>query len=242
MKHIIILLVAILGFNSANAQWWGNNKRIKGNGEVITKTFNTSDYDKVSGKSSIDIILVEGKEGTITVEAESNIMEYIEVEVKGNKLEIGLKDGTNYSTRKGIKVTVNVESINGLSMAGSGDITSKMKLKSRNMDISVAGSGDITAEVESENLQVNIAGSGDVKLNGRAEYLDANVAGSGDIDALNLKANNVDASIAGSGDVSVYCTGGELKASIVGSGDLRYKGTTSSVKKSVMGSGDITKI
>ncbi len=242
MKHIILLLVAILGFNSANAQWWGNNKRIKGNGEVITKTFNTANFDKISGKSSIDIILVEGKEGIITVEAESNIMEYIEIEVKGNKLEIGLKDGTNYNTRKGINVTVNVESINALSMSGSGDIKSHMNLKSRNLEISVAGSGNIISQVESQNLEVHIAGSGDVTLNGRTENLDANIAGSGDIEAMSLKAYNVEASIAGSGDVSVYCTGGKLRASIVGSGDLTYKGTTSSIKKSVLGSGDITKI
>lgn len=242
MKNCIILLVTLLAINSANAQWWGNNKRLKGNGEVITKTFTTEDYDEVSGRSSFDIILVSGTEGKISVEAESNIMEHIEIEVKNGNLKIGMEDGYNISTRKGIVVTVPVERISGLSMAGSGDILSKLKLKSKNMDISVAGSGDISTEVESENLEISIAGSGDVKVNGRTENLEANVAGSGDISALNLKANNVNASIAGSGDVSVYCNGGDLKASIVGSGDLRYKGKAKSVKKSVMGSGDITKM
>jgi hypothetical protein len=242
MKQILLLLIAILAINSANAQWWSSNKRIDGNGQIVTKVFNTSDYDKISGRNSLNIVLVEGKEGTITVEAESNIMEHLEVEVKGDRLEIGIEDGYNINTRKGIQVTVTIESISSLSMAGSGDITSTVKLKSRNMNISVAGSGDIAVEVTSEKLRVSIAGSGDVKLIGRAEHLDASVAGSGDISAFNLKANNVNASIAGSGDVSVYCNGGELQASIIGSGDLRYKGTTSKIKKSIMGSGDITKM
>jgi hypothetical protein len=242
MKRILLLLIAILGMHTANAQWWSSNKRIDGNGQIETKVFNTSDYDKIAGRNSINIVLVEGKEGTITVEAESNIMQHLEVEVKGDRLEIGIEDGYNINTRKGIQVTVTVESISNLSMAGSGDITSTMKLKSRNMNISVAGSGDIAVEVASEKLRVSIAGSGDVKLSGRTEYLDASVAGSGDISAYNLKANNVDASIAGSGDISVYCNGGELQASIIGSGDLRYKGTASQIKKSIMGSGDITKM
>jgi hypothetical protein len=242
MKQILLLLIAILAINTANAQWWSSNKRIDGNGQIVTKVFNTSDYDKISGRNSLNIVLVEGKEGTITVEAESNIMEHLEVEVKGDRLEIGIEDGYNINTRKGIQVTVTIESISSLSMAGSGDITSTVKLKSRNMNISVAGSGDIAVEVTSEKLRVSIAGSGDVKLSGRAEHLDASVAGSGDISAFNLKANNVNASIAGSGDVSVYCNGGELQASIIGSGDLRYKGTTSKIKKSIMGSGDITKM
>jgi hypothetical protein len=242
MKQILLLLIAILGINTANAQWWSSNKRVDGNGQIVTKVFNTSDYDKISGRNSLNIVLVEGKEGTITVEAESNIMEHLEVEVKGDRLEIGIEDGYNINTRKGIQVRVPVKSISSLSMAGSGDITSTVKLKSRNMHISVAGSGDIALEVTSEKLRVSIAGSGDIKLSGRTEHLDASVAGSGDISAFNLKANNVDASIAGSGDVSVYCNGGELQASIIGSGDLRYKGTTSKIKKSIMGSGDITKM
>ncbi|MEN8817340.1 MAG: head GIN domain-containing protein [Nonlabens sp.] len=242
MKNTIVLLVILLGFNNVNAQWWKSNKRVKGNGEVISKTFNTSDYDKISGSNSIDITLVKGKEGTITVQAESNIMEHLEIEVNGNKLEIGIEDGYNINTRKGIKVRVPVEKIFSLSMAGSGDIKSNMTLKSRDMQISVAGSGDIAVAVESEKLDVSIAGSGDVKISGRTEYLDASVAGSGGISGFDLKANHVDASIAGSGDVSVYCTGGKLKASIVGSGDLRYKGTTSEVKKNIMGSGEITKM
>jgi hypothetical protein len=242
MKQILLLLIAILAINTANAQWWSSNKRIDGNGQIVTKVFNTSDYDKISGRNSLNIVLVEGKEGTITVEAESNIMEHLEVEVKGDRLEIGIEDGYNINTRKGIQVRVPVKNISSLSMAGSGDITSTVKLKSRNMHISVAGSGDIAVEVTSEKLRVSIAGSGDIKLSGRTEHLDASVAGSGDISAFNLKANNVDASIAGSGDVSIYCTGGELQASIIGSGDLRYKGTTSKIKKSIMGSGDITKM
>jgi hypothetical protein len=242
MKQILLLLIAILGINTANAQWWSSNKRVDGNGQIVTKVFNTSDYDKISGRNSLNIVLVEGKEGTITVEAESNIMEHLEVEVKGDRLEIGIEDGYNINTRKGIQVRVPVKSISSLSMAGSGDITSTVKLKSRNMHISVAGSGDIALEVTSEKLRVSIAGSGDIKLSGRTEHLDASVAGSGDISAFNLKANNVDASIAGSGDVSVYCNGGELQASIIGSGDLRYKGTTSKIKKSILGSGGITKM
>jgi hypothetical protein len=242
MKQILLLLIAILGINTANAQWWSSNKRVDGNGQIVTKVFNTSDYDKISGRNSLNIVLVEGKEGTITVEAESNIMEHLEVEVKGDRLEIGIEDGYNINTRKGIQVRVPVKSISSLSMAGSGDITSTVKLKSRNMHISVAGSGDIAVEVTSEKLRVSIAGSGDIKLSGRTEHLDASVAGSGDISAFNLKANNVDASIAGSGDVSVYCNGGELQASIIGSGDLRYKGNTSKIKKSILGSGGITKM
>ncbi|AZQ44288.1 head GIN domain-containing protein [Nonlabens ponticola] len=242
MKKVIIVAIALIAFQSTNAQWWSSNKKVSGNGDVITQTFNTDDYDQIKVAGSMDVVLVAGTEGTIEVEAESNIMEYLEIETKGDKLEIGVKDGININTRKGIMVTVPVKDISRISMAGSGDISSDLTLKSDKMEVSVAGSGDITLTTESRALELNVAGSGDLKMSGRTENLNASVAGSGDISAYGLKANNVRASIAGSGDVSVFCNGGKMNASIVGSGDLRYKGKTSDIKKSVMGSGDITKM
>jgi hypothetical protein len=241
MKKIILLAIAIIGFQSANAQWFGN-KKVSGNGDVVTRTFNTSNYDEISVEGSMDVELIAGKEGEIKVEAESNLMEYLEIETKGDRLTIGFQNGINLSTREGIKIYVPVEKIESINLSGSGDIFSELTLKSEKMRISVAGSGDIKLKTESKSLSLAVAGSGDLKISGRTENLDASVAGSGDISAYDLKANNVTASIAGSGDVAVFCNGGELSASIIGSGDLRYKGKTSKIKKSIMGSGDITKM
>lgn len=241
MKNLILAALAIASIQTANAQWFGS-KRVTGNGNVVTKTFNTPEYDGIKVLGSMDVELISGKEGNIKVEAESNVMEYLKIEVKGNRLVIDIKDDVNLNTRKGIKVFVPVEYIDEISLAGSGDIYSDLTLKSSDMKVSLAGSGDIKLKSESQNLKLSIAGSGDLKMSGRTEFLEANVAGSGDISAYDLKANNVKASIAGSGDVAVFCNGGEMTASIVGSGDLRYKGEASKTKKSVIGSGDITKM
>ena len=199
---MLLLLIAILGINTSNAQWWGSNKRVNGNGEVITKVFQTSDYDKISGRNSLDIILVEGKEGTITVEAESNIMQHLEVEVKGDRLEIGIEDGYNINTRKGIQITVTVEKISSLNMAGSGDITSTIKLKSRNMNISVAGSGDISAfNLKANNVDASIAGSGDVSVYCTGGELQASIVGSGDL-RYKGAPSKIKKNIMGSGDIT----------------------------------------
>lgn len=240
MKAITTVIILFLSVQLCNAQWFGK-KKITGNGDVITKTIQTGDYDQISLESSVDVQIVEGTEGAVIVKAESNLIEYVEIELDGDRLKIDFKDGISYSTRKGIQVTVPVKEISSVSIAGSGDIESNMMLRSSKMNISVAGSGDIKLNTESENLRVSIAGSGDVTLKGRTETLNASIAGSGDIEAYDLKANNVDASVAGSGDIAIYCNGGRIKASIIGSGDINYKGKVSNIDKTVMGSGDISK-
>lgn len=241
MKNLTLACVLLLTAQVATAQWFGN-KRIKGNGNLVTKTFNTSDYDAVHVSGSMDIELVAGKEGSIQATAESNIMEVLKIEVKGDKLYIGMKDNTSTSTTKGISIKVPVERISSASVAGSGEIMSDLIIKSSDLDLKVSGSGDIKLTVEAARLIATVTGSGDLEVRGRAENLDASVTGSGDIKAYGLKANNVEASVTGSGDVAVYCNGGNLKARVTGSGDIRYKGNASNVDKKVTGSGDITKM
>ncbi len=241
MKKLLLLCIVICSTQMATAQWFGN-KSVKGNGDLTTKTFNTSDYDGVAVAGSMDVVLVPGTEGKIKVEAESNIMEHLKVEVSGGKLIIGTKNNTNINPRKPITVTVPVKSIDYASVSGSGEIKSDMTLKARNMRLKVSGSGDMNLTIEAENLKASVTGSGDMNIAGRAENLDASVTGSGDLNTYKLKANHVEASVTGSGDLAVYINGGDLKARVTGSGDIRYKGTTRNVDKKVTGSGDIDKM
>jgi len=241
MKNQAIACILLFTAQVATAQWFGS-KTIKGNGNLITKTFNTGSYDSVHVTGSMDVELVAGKEGGIQATAESNIMDFLLMEVKGSKLLIRMKDHTNTNTTKGITIKVPVEKISGASVSGSGEITSDLLIKSAFMELKVSGSGEIDLYVETARLKTSVTGSGDLEVRGRTENLDASVTGSGDLKAYGLRANNVDASVTGSGDIGVYCNGGNLKARVTGSGDIRYKGNASKVDKNVIGSGDITKM
>jgi len=68
---------------SCTAQW---GKRIKGNGNTITTDRSVGDYDAVALSGWFDVDLVDGKEGTITLEGESNLLDYVITEVKDGKL------------------------------------------------------------------------------------------------------------------------------------------------------------
>lgn len=241
MKKLLILCIIICSAQLSTAQWFGN-KSIRGNGDVITKTFDTGEYEAITVAGSMDVTLVPGTEGKVTVKAESNIMEYLKIETDGDKLIIGTKKNSNISPRRSIIVTVPVKTISEARVSGSGEIFSSMMLKARVMRFKVAGSGDIELTVEAENVKASVTGSGDMVLTGRTENLEVSVTGSGDIKTTNLKANNVEAKVTGSGDIAVMVNGGNFKGYVSGSGDIRYKGKIKKVYKSVTGSGDIEKM
>lgn len=230
----IILTIAL----SVNAQSWWNSKRIKGNGNVVTETRSTSDYDGISVGGSFDVILVKGKEGKITLKGEENILPYIETEVKGGNLKIQYKRNTNIKTTRRLTVTVTFQDIEKLSLGGSGNVISKDLIKADNLKVSIGGSGNIEAEVDAENIKASVAGSGNIELTGNANELKCSIAGSGDIKAYGLQTDTTRASIAGSGSVRVTVKT-KIKASIAGSGSVYYKGNPKYVDSNSAGSGSV---
>lgn len=240
MRKSILLLAAILSVSTINAQWWGG-KKIKGNGNMTTETRTTGDYEGIKCAGSMDYILVAGTEGKITLEGESNLLEYIVTEIKGGNLIVKEKKGVNLSPswNKTIKITIPFEDINNVSLAGSGDLWNKDKINSNDFNVSLSGSGDVILNVEASSIEGNLSGSGDLTLKGNTNDLNLRVAGSGDISAFGLQANNTIASIAGSGDIEVV-SNKSLKARVTGSGDIDYKGNPEKEDTKVTGSGTIS--
>ena len=242
MKTKLIILTALLfTFQLTTAQWWGNNDKIEGNGNIKTEKRNVSEYDQVALSGFFDVFLEKGTEGKLTIEAESNFLDYIVTEVEGDKLIIKTKKGYNLRPSRNmiVKITVPFKDLDEVSLSGSGDIVSNAVIKARNFKSYISGSGDITLEVDADDVDTALSGSGDIKLSGKTNKLSAKVSGSGDVDCYNLKAKNVEAKVNGSGDVKVYASE-KLYARVSGSGDIDYKGNPSTVDKKVGGSGDIT--
>lgn len=237
-KTFLFVAALLLVFTSANAQWWSKDK-VKGNGDVVTKSRSIGDYDGVQLVGSMNVILVAGNEGELKIEAESNLQEYITTEVRNNVLKISTDDDVNLRPTKEIKITVPFRDLSEVSLTGSGDIWNEDQIKADNFEMQVTGSGDIMLNLNVEDLKGQITGSGDIKVKGNARNFECKVTGSGDFKAFDLKADNVEARISGSGDIQVTATE-SLKASIGGSGDIVYKGNPKKEDFKTSGSGNVS--
>ncbi|KGL63301.1 head GIN domain-containing protein [Polaribacter sp. Hel1_85] len=236
-KILLTSLILTLTF-AVNGQDWFSNKKIKGNGNVVTVNRTTSDYDAVSVGGSFDVILVKGKEGKITIEGEENIIPYIETEVSGDILKIKFKKNTNIRTTRRLTVTVPYKTIESVALAGSGKITCNSIIKANDFKASLGGSGDITLKVEADEIKASIGGSGNINLEGNSNELTCSIAGSGSVRAYGLETDEVYANVAGSGSIKTTVKS-KIKAKLVGSGSVYYKGNPTHVDSKSVGSGDI---
>ncbi|SDS13241.1 Putative auto-transporter adhesin, head GIN domain [Polaribacter sp. KT25b] len=234
-KKIILTAIIFTVTIAVNAQ---KNERIRGNGKVITVNRTTSNYDGVAVGGSFDVILVKGKEGKIIIEGEENIIPYIVTEIEKDLLQIKFKKNTNINTTKRLTVTVYFESIEKISLAGSGNITSNETIKNHDFTVALGGSGNITLNVEANEISSNIAGSGNIELTGKSNELTCSIAGSGSLKSYDLTTDILNTNIAGSGSVKITVDT-KIKAKVVGSGSVYYKGNPTDIDIKSVGSGSV---
>lgn len=241
-KSILFASIIILGAQFTLAQTIFGNKKIQGNGKVISVQRTINDYDQIQVHGSLDVDLIIGKEGIIEIEAEENLIEYITSNIDGDKLIIRTQKGyyIRPSLRKRIKIIVPIEHIDEIELLGSGDVECVDLIKANHLNASVKGSGDINLNISAKSLNAEVNGSGDIDLKGTANHFEVSVNGSGDVSAFKLVAQTASATVSGSGDIQLYVDK-ELNATTTGSGDIRFKGNPLKVEKKSVGSGGIVK-
>lgn len=236
-------LMACSQKTSYNGSGFFGGKTVKASNNYVTKAIKVDNFTSINLLGSPDITYTQ-KAGKPQVEVytSDNIVDLLDINVKGGTLQVGFKKGTNVSYDK-LEVRVTSETLNGISVTGSGDIILTNGLKTDDLKISVAGSGDIEANniTCTNNLSVSIAGSGDIEGNHiTCANLEASVAGSGDMDLKNITTTKTQASVAGSGTAVLSGTTQEASYSVAGSGDLQATDFQAKrISASIAGSGDI---
>lgn len=249
MKKLVNLLACICLILSTTAcaqggnYSYGNGKKVVGSSNYVKKDIKVDNFKKISVAGSPDVFFTQ-KSGRPEVEVytSDNIVDLLDIKVKDNTLYIGFKKNVSVSYKK-LEISVSAETLNGISVAGSGDIWLKNGLKTNDdLSISVAGSGDVKgSDIKCNDLKITVAGSGDINVNTiKCNNLKSSIAGSGDMVLKNVTAIDTQASVAGSGTATITGTTETADYSVAGSGDLFTSDYQAKrVSASVAGSGDI---
>ena len=233
---------------------------VMGSGKVAAETREVSNFSSIKLAGIGDVIVTQGENVSLRIEAEDNLIPYFETTVQGNTLTIGMKNeylGISLHPTKPVKFYVTTPQIDAVTLAGSGNIIttdvkttgfkvsllgsgniSNTSLVATNVDINLAGSGNISLDkVTSTSISSIIAGSGNITVAGEVTGQTAKILGSGDYLANGLKSKTALVNVTGSGNSQVWVTG-SLEVTILGSGDVVYTGTPT-VNTSIAGSGHV---
>ncbi|HYF31401.1 MAG TPA: head GIN domain-containing protein [Chitinophagaceae bacterium] len=238
MRKITILsLLAIIVLTSCRYV----GERVRGNGNLKTEDRSAANFTSVSSFGEYDVYLSQGTSYSVRIEAEENLLPYIETIVDGDMLKIRTKEGYWLSNSTDLKIFVSAPAYSKVKTFGSGNILSQGKLNNTSaIELEVAGSGDVKVEVNAPEVRADLQGSGNIDLSGETRTFTGSILGSGDIKAANLKSENANVDITGSGNADVYASV-KLDVDIKGSGDVRYRGSAQT-SSNVAGSGSVKKV
>ncbi|MEP6595335.1 MAG: head GIN domain-containing protein [Ginsengibacter sp.] len=240
MKKLLIAMFALISLNSFSQPC----ETIKGNGQMKKETREVSAYTSLLSKGSMNVQIAYGNSNNIVVEADENLLPYIETTVENGKLIIKAKKNVNLKSTLKMVVYVSMTKINSLQLSGSGNINGEGAFSNPGKtDIGISGSGNIKLSFDSfEDLDLSLSGSGNMDLKSTAtNNISAAVSGSGNIECSDISSNDVDAKISGSGNIKVYANK-SIDAKISGSGNVYYKGSASNISSKIVGSGKVLKM
>jgi hypothetical protein len=209
MKKIMIAAAAVLLCTSCfhvNTNWTGGKNAIKGEGAVITKSFDLRDFDRIVINGQADATFTQSDTYEVTLRAQENVFDYVDYRVEGSTLILELKDKRTVRSTD-FDLTLKAPALKRLEVNGAADFDIPAGLKSDdNLQIEVNGAGDLSfSAVRCNNLTIQANGAADVDLT--------------DIDVQNLKVE-----VNGAGDVVVDGAAGEANLSVNGAGDIDASG------------------
>ena len=209
---------------------------LEGNGINETEKRITSAFSKISSEGAFNVTVTQGDNFNVLVTAESNLLPYIETEVRGNTLHLFTKRIHSIKSNHAIEINIIMPGLTGVILSGSGIIKTG-RFQSTDFNATLSGSGIIESNVEAVTLDATISGSGNLLISGTSEKAKLLLSGSGKISAGNMFLNECGATISGSGNIWVQVEK-NLSATIIGSGNIYYSGEPA-IETHIYGSGNV---
>jgi len=210
-----------------------------GSGVVVTETQSVLGVQDIHLKGQGQIILRQGETESLTIEAEDNVMNFIETEVSRDRLTLRFKTGPFRTVvpRKGVKYFLTLSDPREVVISGSGSLDVN-DIDVDDFTARVNGSADASIQnIRADRLVSDINGSGKFLVTGRVSEQRIEISGSGNYRAEELTSEVARVRISGSGKTEINVRE-ELDVRISGSGEVLYRGSPR-VTQQISGSGNI---
>ena len=233
-------------------------KKVKGNGSVITKEIQISDYStlelggniswnndlfatKKDKQSPACLYTQNSEKATLTITTDENLISLFEINHSNGILSVRVQKNVDIAPTKLI-IKTNSTQLEKLSVSGSIDFRLESPLNGKTFTVLASGASDVylRPSVRVDQCKLSAAGASDMNIdNLECNFIEVKASGASDID-LKGKASKGEFSAAGSCDIDAYkFIVAELECSASGSSDLNIH-ATEYLKAQASGSSDIS--
>lgn len=235
LKTLFTLSLVICTVLSVTAQ-----KRVQLDSQTTTTSYDFSDYDEieVSGDFKVDLT-VSGANESISLEANRNLMDYVEVTKEGRTLKFKLQGLWNYRGKMILNVDISTKGmVDTYRLSGDAVVNVINPIKSNSVKLSLKGDSVLSADVNADNLSLMAKSDSVLTLTGEVTTLEAKLSSDSLLKGKELTVANANLDLSGDSQAWVVATS---TLSAVASGDsvLRYGGNPEVTRKVSTGDSEI---
>lgn len=235
----ILITVTFISCINVNADW--NNNTVKGSGNLKKEQRNVNAFSKIDVSRGIQVIARQGSaSSTIALEADDNILPYIETKIIGSKLIITIKENVNVQTKSPMKVYVTAPEISEFEVSSAARVTGDGVWKANAMEIDLSSAGKVELNLNVGELKIDVSSAADAVLEGDVNKLEAEISSAAKLNASQLAAKIADVEVSSAAKASIQVTE-ELRYDVSSAASLKYSGEPNIKKAEKDISGKVSK-
>jgi hypothetical protein len=193
-----------------------------GSGNLETEEYAFSNFTRVEISTAFQFEIQQSSSYNISVTADDNVMEYVQVSQVGQTLKIGLRTVTWFGP-KTLRASVTMPQLRGLTVSGAshGDVYDFSSTE--DLDITVSGASRVNGDITAGNVEFDISGASTIQLDGSANDMVASVSGASRLNLDDFIVSNADVNLSGASSGTINLDG-RLDADLSGASRLSYIG------------------
>jgi len=210
-----------------------------GSGNIISETRSTGNFDGISVGGGFDVEVKIGTTTTVVIEADDNIIKYIETRVSGNTLKINTEGMNNFSDVH-MKVFITAPVIKRIKASASAEVDVQDVLAGTDQLTFGASSGaSIKAAVDAPQVTADVSSGASIDLVGKTKTYSAQASSGAEIRSRSLLSENTTVKVSSGASAKVHASV-NLNANASSGASVTYSGGAT-VNQSVSSGGSVQK-
>lgn len=246
MKRLMILVLALAGLIALFAACDvdiddGDGETLQGSGNVVSEQMALADFTTVEAQNAFELQITQSDSFAVTVRADDNIMDLVDVSKEGDTLKLRLERGVSLRNAT-LEAEITMPDLEGLDLSGASRASVSGFRSSGQLDIGLSGASSLDGDLEAGDVDINASGASRVVLDGSATGLTIEGSGASSLDLADFTVETAEVRLSGASDATVRAQERIDPVDVSGASKLRYLGDPSLGDVTTSGASTVDKI
>ena len=168
-----------------------DGQSITGSGDVISKVFELDGFSELDISDAFTVTVVRSETFSISVEADDNIMEQIEVIQSVATLRVGIASNFSVRSPKTLKAKISMPELNRVDLSGASRLELLGFSERASIEFNISGASRAAGELNGDIVSVDLSGASRLDFSGTALELSLEASGASRADLEDLTVEQV---------------------------------------------------